>query len=157
MRIRACSSRCRTVAFASRERLPRQLVSHVRLRPGSRDGVGVLDATLADEQGRVVAEIEGYVVKAVDPQVLKGGRKTDGGASPLERWVEQGILPDEGFDLLGRVIAPGPRSPGARVAARSPRDDRGAAHAGTTRAPAPRRADVRASGERERRSRRAAR
>jgi acyl transferase domain-containing protein/thioesterase domain-containing protein len=87
-----------------RQALPKQLVSHVRLRPKSRDGVGVLDATLTDEHGRVAAEIEGYVVKAVDPKVLGGGRKTEAAASPLERWVENGILADEGFDLLGRVL-----------------------------------------------------
>jgi acyl transferase domain-containing protein/thioesterase domain-containing protein len=86
------------------QRLPKQLVSHVRLRPESRDGVGVLDATLTDEQGRVAAEIEGYVVKAVDPKVLTSGRKADTAASALERWVEHGIQPDEGFDLLGRVL-----------------------------------------------------
>ncbi len=86
------------------QRLPKQLVSHVRLRPESRDGVGVLDATLTDEHGRVAAEIEGYVVKAVDPKVLTAGRKTETAGSPLERWVEHGILPDEGFDLLGRVL-----------------------------------------------------
>jgi acyl transferase domain-containing protein/thioesterase domain-containing protein/acyl carrier protein len=86
------------------QRLPRQLVSHVRLRPESRDGIGVLDATLTDEQGRVAVEIENYVVKAVDPKVLTAARKTETAASPLERWVEHGILPDEGFDLLGRVL-----------------------------------------------------
>jgi acyl transferase domain-containing protein/thioesterase domain-containing protein/acyl carrier protein len=86
------------------QRLPKKLVSHVRVRPESRDGVGVLDATLTDEQGRVAAEIEGYVVKAVDPKVLTSGRKAETAASPLERWVEHGILPDEGFDLLGRVL-----------------------------------------------------
>ena len=59
------------------EQLPRHLVSHVRLRPESRDGVGVLDATLADEQGRVAAEIEGYVVKAVDP--TRAERRPQGG------------------------------------------------------------------------------
>ena len=85
------------------QRLPRVLVSHVRLRPGSSGGVSVLDATLADERGQVVAEIEGYVVKAVDPRVLKTGRKSES-RSPLERWVEQGILPDEGFDVLGRIL-----------------------------------------------------
>lgn len=87
-----------------RQALPKRLVTHVRVRPESRDGVGVLDATLADEQGRVAAEIEGYVVKAVDPKVLTAGRKAETPASPLERWVENGILPDEGFDLLGRVL-----------------------------------------------------
>ena len=83
--------------------LPARIVSHVRLRPGSSAGLGVLDATLADEHGRVVAEIEGYVVKAVEPKVLKAV-KTEAGQTPLERWVEQGIRPDEGFDLLGRII-----------------------------------------------------
>ena len=84
-------------------RLPRVLVSHVRLRPESTGGASVLDATLADEHGQVVAEIEGYVVKTVDPRVLKSGRKNES-RSPLERWVEQGILPDEGFDVLGRIL-----------------------------------------------------
>lgn len=86
-------------------RLPRTLVSHVRLHPESTGGGHVIDATLADEKGRVVAEIEGYVVKAVDPRVLKNGRKAESARSPLERWVEQGILPDEGFDVLGRILA----------------------------------------------------
>jgi acyl transferase domain-containing protein/thioesterase domain-containing protein len=85
-------------------RLPENVISHVRLRPGSSDGIGVLDATIADERGHVLLEIEGYVVKAVDPRVLKGARKTESSATPLERWIEHGILPDEGFDLLGRVI-----------------------------------------------------
>jgi thioesterase domain-containing protein len=85
--------------------LPARLVSHVRLRPGSREGVGVLDVTLADERGNVAVEIEGYVVKAVDPRVLKGTSKSDPAASPLERWIEHGILADEGFDLLGRIVA----------------------------------------------------
>jgi acyl transferase domain-containing protein/thioesterase domain-containing protein len=85
-------------------RLPRVLVSHVRLRPESSGGVSVLDATLADEQGRVVAEIESYVVKSVDPRVLKSARKSESAKSPLERWVEHGILPDEGFDVLGRIL-----------------------------------------------------
>jgi thioesterase domain-containing protein/aryl carrier-like protein len=84
--------------------MPRRLLSHVRLRPGSGPGVGVLDVTLADEGGRVVAEILGYVVKAVDSGVLKTARKVEPSASPLERWVEQGIRADEGFDLLARVI-----------------------------------------------------
>jgi thioesterase domain-containing protein/NAD(P)-dependent dehydrogenase (short-subunit alcohol dehydrogenase family) len=87
------------------QRLPRRLISHVRRQPGSDAGTGVLDATLADEQGRVVLEIEGYVVKAVDHRVLRGVRKADAAPTPLERWVEHGILPDEGFDLLGRVMA----------------------------------------------------
>ena len=86
------------------QRLPRTLVSHVRLRPEATGGASLLDATIADEQGRVVAEIEGYVVKAVDPRVLKSARKNESARSPLERWVEQGILPDEGFDMLGRVL-----------------------------------------------------
>ncbi|HYN05181.1 MAG TPA: SDR family NAD(P)-dependent oxidoreductase [Vicinamibacteria bacterium] len=86
------------------QHLPRRVVSHVRLRPGSGPGVGVIDATLADEQGRVVAEIEGYVVKAVEPGVL-GRRAEPRPPSPLERWVEHGITPDEGFDLFRRVLA----------------------------------------------------
>ncbi len=65
----------------------------------------MLDVTLADEHGHVAVEIEGYVVKAVDPRVLKGTSKSDAGASPLERWIEHGILADEGFDLLGRIVA----------------------------------------------------
>jgi thioesterase domain-containing protein/acyl carrier protein len=84
--------------------LPRHLVSHVRRRAESGGGVGILDVTLADASGRVVVEIDGYVVKAVDPAVLKGARKTDVPASPLEKWVEQGIGADEGFDLLARVL-----------------------------------------------------
>jgi thioesterase domain-containing protein/NAD(P)-dependent dehydrogenase (short-subunit alcohol dehydrogenase family)/acyl carrier protein len=84
--------------------LPRHLVSHVRRRAESAGGVGILDVTLADASGRVVVEIDGYVVKAVDPAVLKGIRKADAPASPLEKWVEQGIGADEGFDLLARVL-----------------------------------------------------
>jgi hypothetical protein len=85
-------------------RLPRRLVSHVRLQPGSKDGVGILDVTIANDQGEVAAEIEGYVVKAVDPRVLRAYRHGDASATPLEKWIEHGILADEGFDLLGRVL-----------------------------------------------------
>jgi acyl transferase domain-containing protein/thioesterase domain-containing protein/acyl carrier protein len=85
--------------------LPQTLVSHIRLRSHTPEGVGILDVTLADERGLVVAEIEGYVVKAVDPAVLKGGRKAAAAASPLETWLQFGILPEEGFDMLGRLLA----------------------------------------------------
>jgi acyl transferase domain-containing protein/thioesterase domain-containing protein len=85
--------------------LPQRLVSHIRLRSHTPEGVGILDVTLADERGLVVAEIEGYVVKAVDPAVLKGGRKAATAASPLETWLQFGILPEEGFDVLGRLLA----------------------------------------------------
>jgi acyl transferase domain-containing protein/thioesterase domain-containing protein len=100
------------------QRLPQRLVSHVRVRPGSGEGVGVLDATFADEHGAIVAEIEGYVVKSVASTVLKGIRKPEAAASPLERWIEHGIRPDEGFDVLGRVL----RQPGATRVLISPLD-----------------------------------
>ena len=84
--------------------LRRQVVSHVRLRPDSAGDVAVLDATLADPDGRVVVEIEGYVVKAVDPRVLKAAGRSESARPALEKWIEQGIRPDEGFDLMGRIL-----------------------------------------------------
>ncbi len=95
--------------FRARGPLPRRLVSHVRIRPESRDDLGVIDATLADEEGRVVVEIEGYVVRSVEPRALAPTPTPDSvrPSSPLETWVEHGIAPDEGFDMLCRVLAPG--------------------------------------------------
>ena len=93
--------------FRARGPLPRRVVSHVRRQPGSRSERGVLDATLSDETGRVVAEIEGYVVRAVDPRVLTPKRASEDASAPLRAWVEQGIAPEEGFDMLCRVLARG--------------------------------------------------
>jgi acyl transferase domain-containing protein/thioesterase domain-containing protein/NAD(P)-dependent dehydrogenase (short-subunit alcohol dehydrogenase family)/acyl carrier protein len=85
--------------------LEREITSHVRLRERSDDGVGVFDVTLADTEGRVLVEIEGYTTKAVAPATLGAARQPAREPSLLERWSRQGIRADEGVAVLERVLA----------------------------------------------------
>jgi acyl transferase domain-containing protein/thioesterase domain-containing protein/NADP-dependent 3-hydroxy acid dehydrogenase YdfG len=84
--------------------LERELTSHVRLRERGDDGVGVFDVTLADRDGRVLVEIEGYTTKAVPPATLVAGRQASREPSLLERWSRQGIRSDEGVAVFERVL-----------------------------------------------------
>ncbi|MCG8591488.1 MAG: SDR family NAD(P)-dependent oxidoreductase [Proteobacteria bacterium] len=103
--------------------LPERFVSHARGRADndeSRD-VATFDVTLADEDGRVLVEVEGFAVKRLtDEQAFAadrqtGARETDGGAgdghrlSAAERVFQEsydlGIRPDEGMDALERILA----------------------------------------------------
>jgi len=105
--------------------LPARLSSHVRLREGSAEDLGVFDVTLVDEGGREVAEITSFVMRRVaDRRALANGRarKTapsatvDGHADPAppvwsgslrEAALREGILPREGLSALDRILARG--------------------------------------------------
>ena len=113
-------------------RLPTQLVSHVRLRPGSRDGIGVLDATSTDEHGRVAVEIEGYVVKAVDPQGPERRTKDGDGGVAARAMGRARYPPRRGIRSARTRARTAPGSAGADFADGSARDDRRAAAARAT-------------------------
>lgn len=108
--------------------LPASVWSHVRLNTSKDLGSGyaTFDVTIANEEGRVLLEVEGFTIKHLGTGVdlaasLKGdteGRtahrgKAQGDAelSPalqrLAAQVDQGILPEEGFEALLRAVGSG--------------------------------------------------
>jgi thioesterase domain-containing protein/acyl carrier protein len=111
--------------------LPARLLSHVRLRAGADAAPGmarvaVYDVTLCDEQGRVVVDIRDFAMIRVQDKALlarDGADALPAGtrsvANPLlTLGLQEGIRPDEGFDVIERVLA---WRPGPQVAA-SPHD-----------------------------------
>lgn len=102
-----------------------QLTSHIRYRgDGDSNGdLAVYDVTLADPQGRVLADIEGFTMIRVRDKALlarSGAEGTSSAASHKPRatannvlalGLRDGILSREGAEVLERVLAwqPGPQ------------------------------------------------
>lgn len=108
--------------------LPDAVWSHVRLNTGKDFGPGyaTFDLTIADEDGRVVAEVEGFTIKqlaagtdlaasldaADEASAARAAKaRADAELSPalqrLAAQVDQGILPQEGFEALLRALGTG--------------------------------------------------
>ena len=104
--------------------LPAQLVSHIRNAAPNRDGDGLarFDITLADEGGRVVAEIAGFTLRriegALDLSAAPDAREIAFDAADAPRQIgpaeeqlrhnlSQGIHADEGAEAFLRAIASG--------------------------------------------------
>jgi acyl transferase domain-containing protein len=108
--------------------LPASVWSHVRLNTSKDLGPGyaTFDVTIADEAGRVVLEVEGFTIKQLaagvdlaaslnsdnDAKAAHGAKaQSDAELSPalarLAAQVDQGILPEEGFEALVRAIGSG--------------------------------------------------
>lgn len=92
---------------------PARLFSHVRARPEGqrRNEVETFDVTIFDEQGQVLAEIEGFSVRRIaDPASAMEDsgpvhRATgSGGEQPLEIAPRPGISPREGARVLTRIL-----------------------------------------------------
>ena len=113
-------------AFSRHAPLPRRLQSWVQLNPNTRavDGFAVFDVVLADEQGRVVAEVEQLTLRRLDKAleapdtgsevavtaegqpVEQPRRKTQSaGEVALNHNATQGIEPEEGTRALERVLS----------------------------------------------------
>ncbi|HKY36606.1 MAG TPA: SDR family NAD(P)-dependent oxidoreductase [Polyangiaceae bacterium] len=84
--------------------LTASIVSHVRLRSASNDGLAVFDLTITDRDGRVLLEVEGYTTKAVQPSTLSSTQQTLRKTSLLERWSTQGITREEGAEVVERLL-----------------------------------------------------
>jgi NAD(P)-dependent dehydrogenase (short-subunit alcohol dehydrogenase family)/acyl carrier protein len=110
--------------------LPRRLFSHHRFHEADRRGKETLtsDITLFDEHGRVVARVEGFVLKRVADLTgriaeLRAGTSRDAvvqplpvlapapapgrGSGQLDGHLAAGILPEEGVTALLRLLAAG--------------------------------------------------
>ena len=108
--------------------LPAVIWSHVRLRSTTDLGPGYasFDVTIADEVGRVVLEVEDFTIKQLaagtdlaatldrsSETKLAGGGRGHADAEPppalqrLAAQVDQGILPEEGFEALLRAVGTG--------------------------------------------------
>ncbi|MGB8845256.1 MAG: SDR family NAD(P)-dependent oxidoreductase, partial [Terracidiphilus sp.] len=92
---------------------PARLYSHVRARQENqrRSEVETFDVTIFDEQGQVLAEIEGFSVRRIaDPaRAMEGAGAAreaarSGGEQPIEIAIRPGIAPLEGARLLTRIL-----------------------------------------------------
>jgi acyl transferase domain-containing protein/thioesterase domain-containing protein/aryl carrier-like protein len=91
-------------------RLEEQIVSHVRLRPGSdaESDTAVYDVCIMSSNGRVLVEIEEFTMIRVRQtgsfRASRAEAGQDASASPLAEALRVGILPAEGMDILLRVL-----------------------------------------------------
>lgn len=109
--------------------LPGQVRAWARLQPSSHAGAEVLsfDVTVADEQGAILLEAEGFALRRVTsaldfgaapardelaaalddtaPAASDAGRPWSPGRAALERNFEGGLTPAEGMAVLDRVLA----------------------------------------------------
>jgi acyl transferase domain-containing protein/thioesterase domain-containing protein/acyl carrier protein len=90
--------------------LPHVLLSHVRLRPGSG---AAFDISLLAEDGSVVATIDEFVMRQIDPQSLAVRAQASASAEPgpgasaaqqATEIVREGMRPAEGIEALHRIL-----------------------------------------------------
>lgn len=107
--------------------MPASLMSRVRLRDdaGLGEGYACFDVTITDAEGQVLVEIERFVMKRLDDDLgllaerperpsrapHRGAAAQRPAAIQLAAQVGQGILPQEGFEALRRVLASGQPQP----------------------------------------------
>ena len=89
------------------DRLPAVVQTHFRLREGAAAGADTLvcDVTVADREGQVLLEVRGYTLRRLDPEPLlveTGGE--EGGRGGANEW-SLGLLPREGAEVFGRLLA----------------------------------------------------
>jgi acyl transferase domain-containing protein/thioesterase domain-containing protein len=95
--------------------LPPVVVSHVRYRPraGASGSTAVFDVTIVDPFGQVLAEISEFTMMRVrDASVLSrsGGKslalaQADASASAEVSAIPDGILPEEGLQVIDQILA----------------------------------------------------
>lgn len=109
--------------------LPAKAFSHIQVRSasGQNQDVAVFDIVIFDEEGRVLAEIEGFTMRSVDSSVQVGiDESTPHSASsvPAANLIGDdeavGIVPQEGARLLTRILRSA--SPTSVVAVSQPID-----------------------------------
>ena len=93
--------------------IPAKLYSHIRSRQEApqRNEIETFDITLFDEQGNVLAEIEGFAMRRIGDfaKVLEENRLARfaahaGGEQPIEIADRPGIQPQEGARILTRIL-----------------------------------------------------
>lgn len=84
--------------------LPASFHSHLRYRDSGGDQVVAADLTLCGDDGRVLVEIEDFVLRQVDEGAVSGGLA----ATPRQSTVEStGIRPVDGAEAFLRALTPG--------------------------------------------------
>ncbi|MGA3265029.1 MAG: SDR family oxidoreductase, partial [Terracidiphilus sp.] len=92
--------------------IPGRIFSHVRSRQQTplRNEIETFDITIFDEQGQVLAEIEGFAMRRIADyaKALENGLARDvarsGGEQPIEIAARHGIQPQEGARALTRIL-----------------------------------------------------
>lgn len=116
--------------IALRAPLPEAIRSHVRLHTeaGTGQGYATFDITVTDMDGRVVAEVERFVMRRLEDDLIplaaanearsagepiqtRDGKVLSPAALQLAAQVRQGILPAEGFEAMLRALATGEPQP----------------------------------------------
>ncbi|WP_410594922.1 SDR family NAD(P)-dependent oxidoreductase [Amycolatopsis sp. lyj-23] len=83
--------------------LPASFHSHLRYRDSGGDQVIAADLTLCDDTGRVLVEIEDFVLRQVDEGAVSGGLS----AVPKSTVDSTGIRPVDGAEAFLRALTPG--------------------------------------------------
>ncbi|MFG1646306.1 beta-ketoacyl synthase N-terminal-like domain-containing protein [Amycolatopsis sp. NPDC049252] len=84
--------------------LPASFHSHLRYRDSGGDQVIAADLTLCADDGRVVAEIEDFVLRQVDENAVSGGLASK---PPAVAGTSAGIRPVDGAEAFLRALTPG--------------------------------------------------
>ena len=97
--------------------LPQKIYSHIRHKPGEAGQTDTIlfDVTIIDEGGRVLVEIESFMMRRVNESQAIGGAKESPAAQaavtasevdhPILALLREGIAPDQGVEALARIIA----------------------------------------------------
>jgi thioesterase domain-containing protein len=86
--------------------LPAEIVSYVRCRKQDKQsGIAVFDVRIADPSGRVLIEIDGYTTRSIAPSDLRRPGKSPAAPTLLERWIKNGITPEEGARIFEQVLS----------------------------------------------------
>ncbi|MFI5589782.1 SDR family NAD(P)-dependent oxidoreductase [Amycolatopsis sp. NPDC051758] len=86
--------------------LPASFHSHLRYRDGGGDQVVAADLTLCDDNGRVLVEIEDFVLRQVDEGAVSGGLAAPVAKSTVDS-ESAGIRPVDGAEAFLRALTPG--------------------------------------------------
>ncbi|WP_033260583.1 type I polyketide synthase [Amycolatopsis vancoresmycina] len=84
--------------------LPASFHSHLRYRDSGGDQVIAADLTLCDDTGRVLVEIEDFVLRQVDENAVSGGLAA---VAPKSTVDSTGIRPVDGAEAFLRALTPG--------------------------------------------------
>lgn len=101
--------------------LPRHIYSHVRRQPGNEDAnLITCDLSILSDNGEELVEIRGYTLRRVRPSETAPAAPPTGAPPPagLSRLYDSGIEPEEGAEVLERILASGLRLPQLLVSTR---------------------------------------
>jgi acyl transferase domain-containing protein/thioesterase domain-containing protein len=87
--------------------MPARLFSHVRCLPETANGLAYFDVTLANADGKVIAEISRFTMRRLDAVSAFGGARVRAATTrsdSLSEALRDGIATHEGLDALNRIM-----------------------------------------------------